>query len=188
MSSTLESQNPPCCPGEDDCPTGAPGAVDGEETIIRFIPDEKWLIWDEGVAFVTRSAFPEKELKSKDPSKTSCSLGRNDKMNSDEILRRGIKRSRRQQWSEDPVIAKAITKDVRNIEDDEGRRQACVYADPILKSDNQEEEFLAHAYLRRGDPIPDVERRMDMAMFRRTLASKFDFVIHHSGQAVEEPI
>ena len=188
MSSMPEPENPPCCPGEEDCPAGAPGAVGGEEDVIRFIPDEKWLVWVDGAAIVTRSAFPEKELKTKNPQETSCSLGRKDKMLPEEILSRGNKRNRRKQWDGDPVIAKASVITLRDMEDTDGRRQACVYADPISKSEDLDEDFVAHAYLRRGDPIPDVDRKMDMAVFRRTLASKFNTVTHHSGKSVEEPV
>ncbi len=187
MSSMPEPQNPPCCPGEGDCPAGAPCAVGNEETVIRFIPDEKWLTWVDGVAFVSRSAFPETELKSKNPLKSSCSLGRPDKMNPDEVFRRARRRNRREDWSEKPVLAKALVSDLREICDRDQTRQACVYADPIPKSDDPNEEFAAHALIRRGDPIPGLDRKMDMAVFRRTIASHFDTVTHHDGGPVEQP-
>lgn len=176
-----ELENPPCCPGEDDCPAGAPGAVEHRETIARFIPDINWLAWDDdGKATVSTSAFSKTELNSKDSKKSSCSLARSDLIPSEKIFERADSRNVFQDWEGDPVLAYAKTENIRSIFDDFGRREACVYANPL-------EGFPEHAFLRRGEPPLDGKRRMEWAIFRRRVALEFDKVQHHSGSSVSKP-
>lgn len=176
-----EPQNPPCCPGEDDCPAGAPGAIEDHETIARFIPDIDWITWDDdGVANVSVSAFSQKELNSKVPDKSSCSLGRSDKMSDEEFLRCASNRNKCEAWNGNPVTAYALTEKIRTICDDFGRQEACVYADPL-------DGFTAHAFLRRGEPPLDGKRKMEWAVFRRKVALEFNKVYHYSGAIVSEP-
>ena len=183
MGSMAKPQERCPCDGEDDCPAGAPGRVADGEIVIRFVPKRDDLEWNEdGEAFLRPTIFSHDELERK--RSKSASLLRDDLTQPDEVARRARERGRNGTWPTDPVLARALTSELRAYCDPTGRREACVHADPL---EDQLGFCPTHAFVRRADPPIDPEQRARKNAFREKLALTFSDIRHVSDVAVVRP-
>ncbi len=173
------------CPGERDCPDGAPGAVGDNETVIRFIPISEQLdAVDQGFT-VNCKVFTKDELAYKDKNRKSASLLSDELTARDVVCLRAKDRNREDGWAHDPVLARAKTSALRDLRDDRGRREACVHADP---TNDHLGRCATHAYVRHAHRVPDKKDVMNWAVFRAKVATDFSDVRHVSGAALSPPV
>ena len=131
------------CPEEKFPQSDSPfGVVANEEVLGRFIYRNDWIDND---GKLTPAAIQIKDLIS--PERRGISVCRSDKMNNGEI-RFQIDKIRSNPDNSFSGIARAKTKDIRNLRTEQGSRSLCVI-------DDATPEFLAHALLRldKGEDI-----------------------------------
>lgn len=183
MGSMAKPQERCPCEGEDDCPAGAPGKVEDGEVVIRFVPTRDDLEWNEdGEVFLRPTIFSHDELEKKRGK--SASLLRGTLTEPEEVTRRARERGRNGNWPTDPVLARAVTSELRAYCDPTGRREACVHADPLK---DQLGDCPTHALVRRADPPIDPAQRARKNAFREKLALTFSDIRHASNAAVVPP-
>lgn len=170
------------CPCERDAPAGAPGPVDDAETVIRFVPVAASIARDgRGGTALTPMAFPQDELLGRKGKSVSVLR---EMTAADEVARRGAAINKEPAWADDPVLAKASVRALRQLLDKKRRRELCVNADPV------EDNFgrcPTHASVLRASPPPDKTQRLEWTRLRLELAAQFADVVHCSGSPVASP-
>lgn len=167
------------CPCEGDSPEGAPGPVEDDEAVIRFVPYWNWLLRNgAGDLVLDQAAFPQQELEGKLGKSVSVLRSMTDPP---EIARRAIHRNREPKWADDPVAARGGVRPMRHLHDNAGRREICVNADPISDVLGH---CPTHASILRATPPLDRDQRLHWAKLRLALASAFTDIAHVSGSLV----
>jgi hypothetical protein len=170
------------CPGEQQVPAGAPSAVADSETVTRLVPSLGWIIRDgKGQAALGPVAFPKVDLSGKDARTISVLR---DMTEPAETRRRAVCMNTELAWTEDPVIARAPVLQLRLVCDTQGRREACVFADPTTAETDKFGACPTHASILRACPPLDMKQRLEWNRLRLALAQTFAEVRHVSGQAV----
>jgi hypothetical protein len=175
--------NDEACPGEREAPLPAPGPVECNETVVRFVPLQTQLIRNaEGFPVLTAAAFPKDELRG--VRGKSVSVLRDEHTEAQETARRAQAMNREPMWSSDPVLARSLVISMRNIRDGEGRREVCVNADPTTDENDKLGACASHASILRANPPLDPAQRLEWQLLRIKLAEQFTEIRHQSGAAV----
>jgi hypothetical protein len=172
------------CPREWEAPPPAPGPVECNETVVRFVLHQAQLIRNaEGQPVLTATAFPRDELRGINGK--SVSVLRDEHTAAEETARRAQAMSRESMWSSDPVLARGLVISIRNIHDAKGRREVCVNADPTTDENDKLGACPSHASILRANPPLDLTQRLEWQMLRVKLAEQFTEIRHQSGTAVQ---
>jgi hypothetical protein len=172
------------CPREGQAPSPAPGPVECNETIVRFVPHQAQLIRNaEGQPVLTAAAFPRDELRGIHGK--SVSVLRDEHTAAEETARRAHAMNRESMWSSDPVLARGLVISIRNIRDPKGRREVCVNADPTTDENDTLGACPSHASILRANPPLDLTQRLEWQMLRVKLADQFTEIRHQSGTAIQ---
>jgi hypothetical protein len=172
------------CPREGEAPSPAPGPVECNETIVRFVPLQAQLIRNaEGQPVLTAAAFPRDELRGIHGK--SVSVLRDAHTAAEETARRAQAMNRESMWSSDPVPARGLVTSIRNIRDPKGRREVCVNADPTTDENDKLGACTSHASILRANPPLDLTQRLEWQMLRVKLAEQFTEIRHQSGTAIQ---
>jgi hypothetical protein len=170
------------CRREQEAPNGAVSPLSDGESVIRFVRTSDWLVRDQsGKVSLTSSAFPQQELARK-KGKTASVL--REIAGPQEVKRRAKACNKVLEWRDDPVVAKSEVLPIRNILDAIGRREACVYADPITDDSGV---CITHASVVRACPLPPDDKRLEWLKLRLKLAELFAEVYHCSGTVLVLP-
>jgi hypothetical protein len=172
------------CPREREAPSPAPGPVECDEIVVRFVLLQAQLIRNaEGQPVLTAAAFPKEELRG--TRGKSVSVLREEHTAPLETARRAQAMNREQKWSSDPVLARGSVISLRSIRDTEGRREVCVNADPTTDENDKWGPCPSHASILRADPPLDITQRLEWQMLRVKLAEQFNEIRHQSGREVD---
>jgi hypothetical protein len=172
------------CPREAEAPPPAPGPVESSETLLKIVRLKTELILNgRGQPALTSLAFPRDELKGVQGK--SVSVLREEHTAVEEIARRAGEINREPTWSPDPVLARGMVLSMRNIRDDEGRREVCVNADPTTDGNDKLGACPTHASILRAHPPLDLSQRLQWNILRVKLAEQFTDIRHQSGAAVQ---
>lgn len=164
------------CPCEMDHPSVDINAVQNEENLVKVVVLRNHLVASiNGNIQLTTTAISQDDISGKKDASghiRSVSTFRADKMPPEEMVRRAKGINKVPEWSDDPIAASVAVADLRNIMDDSGRREICVYAEPTDEKDKLG-PCPAHAGLKRSllPPIPG--SRLSWAVLRSTVAQKF---------------
>jgi hypothetical protein len=174
-------ENSPACPCEGECPPGAPGAVQNNETVLRTVPVYEQLVFGpDGQPGVALTFFSRDELAGRNDK--TVSVLREGSTSIEEIARRCVALTQDPSWQSDPVIAKASAEALRKIVDADNQREICVNADPTTKDNDKLGACPTHASILRAiAQNTKVPPRLSWGIIRAQLAERFSQVQHLSG-------
>jgi hypothetical protein len=164
------------CPCELEAPETAPGAVNDQEDLARFVDNPDEIVWDGNSPRVSPGSFSKQDIRG--GKGRSISTFRFSLTAREELLNRARSYNSHPSWDADPVISLAKTLDLRNIFDKTGRREVCVYAEPLDGTDDVHGPCASHAGIRRSQPASPKAQRAELNMLRDQIASAFGVVEH----------
>ena len=144
--------------------------------LVRFVNGQDDIVWDGFLPRVSPASFSRDDIrgaKGKDSKKRSISTFRHALTPRAELFARARAYTLNQGWCSDPVVAIGEALNFRSIRDDNGRRELCVYAEPLDEPSDPHGPCPTHAGLRRSDPVRRDAQRMDLLMMRDRIASCF---------------
>lgn len=168
------------CPGEMSGTESRFGAVQNSEFLIRFVTERKDIVNPAaGVWKIAPASFAEQDINGvgKGENRRSVSTFRDAVTSQSELVARATKRTADEKWKQDPVIGVTVASNIREIVDQSGRRNFCIFAD---KTENDDPFGVSdgHASIRKSNPANPRHQRQEKAILRSQLSDAFYEVRH----------
>jgi hypothetical protein len=172
----VTSQPDDPCPLERVDPSSEVRACSDSENLLKFV-ELRSLVGQkpDGQLYLTVSAVRQDDLKG---GKRSVSTLRCPSTPKSEIIRRGREINFEPAWADDPLGVVAGVVSLREIKDDSGRREICVYAEPTTSAEDRLGACPTHAGLKRSNKGPVEKSRLQWAVLRGTVAARFTHFLH----------
>lgn len=169
------------CPCESVDPAGSPGRVNDAETLLYVVRKDAWINWEGDIPRLSAAAIRREDVEAEQEGK-SVSCMREKYMAIDNMVARAKCLNLTDAWGDDPVVAKALAKTLRDIRSATSWQEICVCADPTDASDRCG-ACPEHASVKRSIVDPKTRGKgtpqpMERQKRRSAVAEAFNTVFH----------